>query len=229
MCVQGAAHAQSGWTGSRLPDHITPGLASEGEPHSSKPKFIPAEARKTLDALAACTLHKSPRETIAFLRVFPDGPQAGRAGAALRLQECLLGVGGTASLHFAPTLLRGSFFRALYHRDFARSVPTLAQDMPPYRADAAGQSDATARPYVIARQFAECLVRKDTAVTHALLLAETGSVEETAHFRELQPDLGPCLVQGSTAQFNKSTLVGLIAEVQYRLSNPALLAGGGNS
>jgi len=81
----------------------------------------------------------------------------------------------------------------------AGSVPAAAQDNP-----YGGGTRLTGPP------------SRDIADAHAFVLSRAGSSQETAAMQGLLPHLGPCVVQGSTWQLNKSVLSATLADVLYR-------------
>lgn len=73
-------------------------------------------------------------------------------------------------------------------------------------------------------KFGECVVRQESIQSHALLMAQSATVEETRAFNALMPAFGNCLAPGETLKFNKTVLRGTIAMNYYRLANAPRVA-----
>jgi hypothetical protein len=184
----------------------------------------PGAMRLALAEGAECLVDAKSNIVTNFLALFPGSSDAARQAGYLSKIECVSSATGAYEVTYSPEILRGALYKALYVRDFADRVPGLAATSPDFHVDTAGGRPEDARDYVVMRQFAECVVRKDTAAARALVLAPTESSGEAAAFRDLQPDLSPCFVQGGSAQISKSAFTGLVAEALYRLSIPNAVA-----
>lgn len=175
------------------------------------------EVRRSLDYGARCLLRTRPDNVRHFLGLFPDSKDGVRAAAYLIRTDCVDGAAGPIDLTFAPSVLRGALFKALYIAEHADGAPPIAANSPDYRIEAHGAGADAARDYAADRQFADCVVRKDPDAARAMVLAEVESPAEMAARARLDPDLGACTTQ-KDAVYSRMKLSGLIAESLYRLT-----------
>lgn len=110
--------------------------------------------------------------------MFPGDPATEAFTRRLAVDECL----NDGILKFNSILLRGNLYMALYRRDHGRAPATLAAAPLALAADTAGQASDAAVQYISARVFAECVVRKDPALSRELVLAEIGGKREDAAY-----------------------------------------------
>lgn len=73
--------------------------------------------------------------------------------------------------------------------------------------------------------FGECVARANPGKSHALLMTQPASPEETAALKGLTPEFSVCLTAGQKLAFGKTPLRGTIAMNYYRLAH-APRAGG---
>ena len=191
--------------------HILPPFEPASPPDSVT--MPPVErARYTLNSYAACLVHLDRKRVEATLAM-PIGTKASNAAAAkLSVAECL----SDGELKMDGTLLRGSLYRALYRADFWRSVHALSPQPIDYAADIGAEGGPN--QYVPLHQYAECIVRADPTDTRNLLMGGTASATERDTLSRLSPTFSACLAKGSEIRFSKATLLGLLAEVMFRLS-----------
>jgi hypothetical protein len=169
-------------------------------------------ARRTIDQFAACTLQRQPQGSMHALGLPSGSLEQERALARLADGECL----SAGELRFPPSVVRGSFYTALVRKKYARE----AAGLPAAPVDfAAGMTEATDPPVSGTAQllnFAACVNHHDPEHARQAVIGPAGSAEESAAMAALAPVYGQCLRQGSSLQFSKTSLIGLLAEAYYR-------------
>jgi hypothetical protein len=182
-------------------------------------KMTAAErGRVVLDGYANCVVRASPRKVTAMLAMPMHSAEAEAASRRLTVDDCLSG----GDLTFDTDVLRGSLYRALYRYEFATNDSKLQ----PLSMDTAFNAKVTAQPnYDPLRRFSECVVRDNAVASRDLVMAAAASTIEQSAFAQLKTSFSTCMAKGSEVRFSKTVLVGLIAEMLYRLSSPILAAG----
>lgn len=125
---------------------------------------------------------------------------------------CLYGFNSEIRMSFSPEMLSGALGQALtikYYPDLPAVLAARAVD-PVVEGRIVGS-------LVPAEIFARCVVRRNPTASIALVLSETLSPEESAAVGSLKPDLGPCLLAGSTMTINPLFLRNQIGIAAYRL------------
>lgn len=84
-------------------------------------------------------------------------------------------------------------------------------------AELQGQRAIAAGSAALSR-FGECVVRRDSRNSHALLAAKPSMPEETRALASLQPAFSTCLSEGQTFKTNRMMMRGTIAINYYRLA-----------
>ena len=171
--------------------------------------------RYTLNSYGACLVHRNRKGVETTLRI-PVGTKASHAAEAkLSVDDCL----GSGEMRMDDTLLRGALFRALYRIDFWRNAPALSPQDLDFAADMEPNSQSAS--YIALHRYAECIARTDPGDARAVLMSGTASAKERAALSSLSPAFSTCLAKGSQLKFSKAILLGLLAEVLFRLSAPA--------
>lgn len=173
-----------------------------------------AKARITTAGYAACVVKADRRLAEDFVTLFPHSRAARSAVIHMLNFGCLY----EGSLFLRQELLRGALYRQLYIRSFSNFESTLRSEPIDLASDVAGQPESAARPYILERQFAECVVRSDPRMIRQIVLAPVASGAESSAFSAARPSFNPCFPTGATVEFSKSVLSSLLAEVLYRLS-----------
>jgi hypothetical protein len=173
--------------------------------------------RVMLDGYARCLVSANPRKVEAVLSLPVDGSESLPALDRLMISDCL----GDGTLTVNRVSARGALYRALYRYNFAKSAPPL---QPESNVNSAAP-DSEKFNYNPLRRFAECIVRDNSVAARELVVAPTVSGAEQIAFIKLSPSFANCMAKGSEVKFSKTVLVGIIAEMLYRLSSPVLVAG----
>jgi hypothetical protein len=198
--------------------HISPPYEPAVPPDSVAMPAV-ERARYTLNAYASCLVHLNRKGVEATLKI-PVGTKASDdAEVKLSVDDCM----GTGELKMDGSLLRGALYRALYRTDFWRNPPTLSAEGLDYARDMGPGLDTS--QYVALRQYGECIVRADPADARNVMLSATATATEHDALLRLSPTFSTCLAKGSQIKFSKPTLLGLLAEVMYRLSQPSPVPG----
>lgn len=156
--------------------------------------------------------------------------------------DCLIAAAASAGgveMTFPNDTMRYALADALVRRDHSGAIPPNLKDAAPLvqpdfdetkflpkpgrktkqrELDQLAESRGKRLALVYLAEFGECVVRADTATSHALLMADPGAGAESAAFAGLKPALAGCIVAGQSLSFNKSTLRGTIAMNFYRLA-----------
>lgn len=184
---------------------------------------------------ARCLAGWKPREAAAFVASAPGTAESDLAYRALvpfRDNRCVsigsVTIGG-ASLEMPMRLLRGYVAQALYlarHDDGPPSFAGTAEDIPVevYNARVTSSPD---QPSEIIRIFGECMARRHPAEVDRLLRTDVESSEEGTAINALAPDMGACLWNGQSIEFNRESLRAALADGLYRMTiaAPARVAG----
>ncbi len=191
--------------------------SGSGPPPAAGPLMNESLAQRVMNEFSTCTYRRWPRKSEQFLAMFPNSPEAGRAGLALASDLCL----DNGQLRFKYTLFRGALFEALYMSRF-RARPAADIEHAPAIDYSLGATPETNPASVVTetalRNFADCVVRANPGAARALILSKVTSKEESAAFATLQTGLNACLSRGVELSFSRPILRGLVAEVLYRLS-----------
>jgi hypothetical protein len=186
-------------------------------------------ARKVMQTFGKCIYERSPAKAERFMALPMDVPEYRTLGRQMSDEvgdRCLSGDG---ELQFDDGLFRGALFEAAYRKKFAALPATSfegTQSVGWLPAYAKPWSEAAKR-HIIVQDLAECVVRGDPALAHALMLSSTGSPKEKGIVGQLASKLGPCLMSGQKAQISKPSLRSFLAEALYRLSVARTQPAGG--
>lgn len=183
----------------------------------------PAAASESADATrgtflqyAQCTLDVRGERVAQAVSYFPDSREEMRALQALPANECVK----YASSTFSTRLFRGALYTAMYQARFASGAPALVAVKPDFAEGSGPRITSEQQAMVQLRDFADCVVRRDSANAHAAVMGPVGSDAEREAFAALQPTMGACMVRGQNVAFSKPVIVGLLAEVMYREAQP---------
>ena len=123
---------------------------------------------------------------------------------------------------FNPRLLRGSLYVAKYLKDFRAFAPVITAEPVNYLPQDVPADDwrRATRTFALWR-LADCAVRSDPVSARSLVLAPVGSKREDAAVAALSPHLLRCRSPEPPAQMSREQLIGVVAEVLYKLSIPA--------
>ena len=171
------------------------------------------KVRAALDQFAYCIFDRRRGQTLAALRLASGSEQQDKALASLARSECV----SAGILSFDAQLFRGSLYKALVREHFADSDAALPQT----QIDFAKQTEAqSGGEKVLANaqllNFGGCVAHLDPRNVRLAVLGPAGSPSEAAAFSALSPNLGQCLPQDVTLKFDKTILLGLLAEAYYR-------------
>ena len=186
---------------------------------ADRPVAYPDVVRQALGAGVQCLVDADPQRARQFIDSYPGSKDAARRAGYFDRSECVVSATRAQTIEFSPALYRGALYKVFYAQDFGDAPARVVEGSPNFGNDVTGEDAAKARDYVVMRQFAECVVRKDTPTARQLVLAPAESPAERAALRALQPILGPCMIQGGSAALSKAMLTGLIAEALYRVSD----------
>ena len=177
--------------------------------------------RNTMAAYTSCLVNTEAYELRALLdrKVVSSsmGGNWGRYATPSCLSNQLSGP-GAAKLSFAPILMRGGVFEALYHKDFGGAGASDAFEglaAVHYPVDLA-TADPGAASYAMEMHIGDCTVRKAPSLAERLIDTRVGSDDESAAIQALIPTLSVCTDKGQTLKFSKSIIRGMVAEVLYR-------------
>jgi hypothetical protein len=180
-------------------------------------------ARISLRKLSRCVARGQDqsvfkRVAARYLAGPPTLERARTTGAYGMVQMCVNSWGSgrdryIESMQFAPELLRGGLFRALYLDRFGPKAPVLR---------AASETSAWRLPdsdrYALMQRFGECVALGNPQAAVAAITSDVGTVREGAAYASLAPTLSKCVMSGSQIRFSKSTIEGVVAEALYHLS-----------
>ncbi len=210
-------HRRPAWRGLALGVALV--VAAPVAAASDRPVAYPDVVRQALGDGVQCLVDADPQRARQFIDSFPGGKDAARRAGYFDRSECVVSATRAQTIDFSPALYRGALFKAFYIQDYGNGPARLVEGSPNFGSDVTGADAATARDYVVMHQFAECVVRKDGETARKLVLARVESPAERAALRTLQPILGPCMIQGGSAEVSRATLTGLIAEALYRITD----------
>ncbi|QGN53927.1 hypothetical protein GKE62_04625 [Novosphingobium sp. Gsoil 351] len=125
---------------------------------------------------------------------------------------CLYGFTNEVRLRFSPDVMSGALGQALTAKYYPDLPAILAA-----RPLSAEEEAAHVAPLPPAEIFARCVVRRNPVASIALVASEGLSVEERKAIDALRPDLGPCLLAGSSMTINPLFLRTYIGIASYRL------------
>lgn len=186
-------------------------------PRYIKPKDSDA-ARQVASAFGVCVVrsHRTAAERALAMPSF--GKNTWHALYSLADERCLK----SGELMMPPELMRGSLYAALYAIDY-RADPSVQITTPvDYSPDVVGADPAAGQNYLALHNFADCVVRADTATSRVLVLSPASSAAESENFARLTPRLSGCIVQGQTITFSKAVLSAVLAEALYRGTKAAV-------
>jgi hypothetical protein len=179
----------------------------------------PNAARLTMRGFAQCIVSRSRGRLTSLLAMPVGSSEAKKLGDTMFQREgdeCL----SSGELSFSSTLVRGSYFEALYLQRFGR---TVIDDFSTVKVH--GYRDRYTQPYsaeatsaIVLEEYGECIVRKNPTAARVLIGSIPGSSLETATFTELAPSFGPCLSKSEKIAFSKTVLRGVMAEGLYWLT-----------
>lgn len=125
-----------------------------------------------------------------------------------------------ADLTAEPRYLRGIIAQARYLARYPDAAPASIASAPPseiaveiYNQRVTSAADA---PSEIIRIFGDCMAAADPMRLDALVRSDAGSAQETTAIGAIQPLMGPCLWNGQSVQFTRTTLRAALADALYR-------------
>ena len=176
--------------------------------------------RATLYGFSDCTVAHSTKDARAAVdQPYGDWSVFGKL-AGPQFSECM----NNGEIKFPFNLWRGALFRSLYVLDFGKKKWQLPEKPTNY---ARFVSDPGAEGvYFPLIAFADCVVRKDLADSRAFVVSGVATGAENRALEAISPTFGPCLTNGLTLSFNKSTLAALLSEALYREAQDATTQAG---
>ncbi|MBX3594514.1 hypothetical protein [Sphingomonas sp.] len=178
-----------------------------------------AEARKMVQAYAACTMRGSVREVRAYLATFPMSAPAGKLGQALARFKCAR----VDRMYFTDGTFRGIFYEALYRRDFSSKWPSDFSAVPPidYGKGVGVETVSDPGALIGLRRFADCVVRTDPGGARTFVMSAIAEPGERNAVQALIPTMQKCVIKDRELKFSPSMARALVAEALYRLSEKA--------
>lgn len=171
--------------------------------------------RATLYGFSDCTVAHSTKDARAAVEQ-PYGDWSVFAKlAGPQFSQCI----NNGEIKFPFNLWRGALFRSLYAVDFGKKKWQLPEKPTDYARFVSNPAVGGAYFPLIA--FADCVVRKDLANSRAFVLAGVATGAENRALEAISPSFGPCLTNGLTVSFNKSSIAALLAEALYREAQDA--------
>lgn len=202
--------------------------AAQARPAPEEPSTI--EKLRLLDEFTDCVTAQKVRQPAiqAFLRTLPDRPgfyEASMKAADLTcLNHAAVRMQGKFEMRLRPDTFRDALFPSLYRREFGKTGPVAGlKSLPPLRLSDEFDGDAAELPadFVAGRLFGDCVARENTADAHALLLAQSGSAEESAAIDRLKPAFTACIKQGQTVSLTRAAIRATVGEGMVKLSRAA--------
>lgn len=177
--------------------------------------------RIVMAEFARCVVDRNYNQ-VAQALALPAGHAFSGAVVRLATGECL----ESGEMRFKPVAIRGPLFTELYRRRVAAEKvghpwgPALAKVdlVTPVMA-----MDQSEQQHLAMMAFGDCVVKRDAEAARRVVLAPTAGDAQDRSIVAIAPNLGPCIVQGTTLHFGKQVLEGILAEVLYRGVNaPAM-------
>lgn len=202
-------------------------LASQA-PAVSAQEVSANEAQIELAGYADCVVAKrasrKPVET--FLRTIPDNADFYPASMKAADMTCLNAAAvrrraAKLEMKLQPATFREALYPALYRRDFGkRGVPAGIESLEPLTLASEFDGDVSALPstYRPGRALGDCVVRRASQQSNAMLMSEPFSSEENAALETLKPSLAFCLPDGQSVRFTRSSLRAFVGEAMYKLA-----------
>ena len=174
--------------------------------------------RLVMREFARCTFATSPAKVAAVAMLPPGADVAGLRELAQR--DCLSE--GIVGFDFA--LYRGTLFGEMYRRHEAIGGKSWTYPVSPINLNAApneGDSAQIKLNYFLL-SLTDCVIAKNAEAVRAVVLQPVGSKAQEAAFSAIIPQLGPCLPQGKTITFNRTSLEMGFGEYMYRALAPVI-------
>lgn len=225
ICAAASANAQrvtEQETGSNIPIPQRARIPDAGTmPEANRIRIVMAE-------FARCVVDRKYHQVEQALAL-PPGQAFTHAVAGLATSECLAG----GEMRFKAVAIRGPLFTELYRRRVAAEKsgrtwgPAVAKVDLLTPAMAVDQGE---QQHLAMMAFGDCVVTRNAEAARRVVLAPTASDTQDRAIAAIAPDLGPCIVQGTTLRFGKQVLEGIFAEVLYRGVNaPAVIPAAGEA
>jgi len=186
-------------------------------------KLPPADGVRALLVDFAQCLYRTDKGGLMKLTATVPGAKGFNELAKAAVDNRCMAIGDMA---IRPSSLYGAAYVVRY-RDAHRSAPPALGETPvDYAAVAKDLSGDALQLYVSSRRFADCVVRKDPAAAHALVMGAPGAASEAAAFGTINGSLSACLSQGMSVKLTKDFVKGVLAEAMVR--GAGSIGGGSN-
>ena len=188
-----------------------PALAQEEPGYTAASR---KDAERAMADFARCEVNSTAGRAaaLAFGREVAGTPST----YAQRLIKSSCAPRGT-QMRFRPELFRMALFPALYTREYSKSAPADLSAAP--ASDYAREFDGTPGAETLTlRTFGDCVVRRDSANSRAVVLSKLYKPEEATAFTALQPAMAGCVPQGQQLRFSRTVLRGAVGEALYKLT-----------
>lgn len=238
-----AAAALAGPTGD-VPFERETGTGSRLSKRANTTVWDEAKMRQIQAQFGDCVIKRQPAAAKHFV-LTANLEKADRRKVVDKISDgyCLLVVTapmGDVQMKFPVDTMRYALAESLVRQEFAAAHAPAIKDAVPLEQPTLNEEDYQLEPGKKPRKgeleemqenrqkqlaliylagFGECVVRADPANSHALLMTDAESAQESATFKALTPAFGGCLTAGRSLAFNKLTLRGTIAMNYYRLAH----------
>lgn len=166
----------------------------------------------TLD-YASCLYETNKRNVGPLLDMVPGSERLNAAAKTVSTMTCL----ASGDLQFKPSGLYQALYVHKYSTHFGRgSGNALGKAVINWSKIPTDAPTNWQQIYIVSRNFADCVVRRDPLSAHDLVVSRTSTTAENDAFAAVMPSLSGCLAQGANVKLGKEFLKGIMAEVLYR-------------
>lgn len=202
-------------TGSRID-------TARGSVTSSDMEAERAELR-VMNKFARCVARNRNRKATTLLGLpYLSSEQSKLVSSTIGGEDGCLG-SGDQELRFKPPAIIGGLAEELVLSRKNLNVDQIA-GMTDEAMDAAGLA-----PRNLAEDFGQCVARRTPALSVALIKTDPGSKEESIIAKQLAPQLGPCLVEGSKLSLTSYSVRSIVAVGLYRMLGADVAPGAPNA
>jgi hypothetical protein len=215
-------------------------------------EFTQAQVRDIQDQFGRCVVARKAQIASRYVLDAYDAEEGARIINKLADGDCLVAAigrrGGVVRMKFPGGMLKYAIADALVrteltagpisglsqvaplaHPTFDPSafLPPAGKTLKPAKLQELEQAKSREQGSIYMSHYGECVVRRDPANSHALLMADPDSAQENAAFGRLRQAFGHCLDAGRQLELNKVSLRGTVALNYYRLAKaPRVTAAG---
>ncbi len=175
--------------------------------------------------MAQCYAERYQRQAAEFLAIFPGTDEQNRKFNAMSaaLDVCLDQqdfVFEGSELEFDITRFHRGTAYSMVMENQARlpmTLPVAPDSQPWFHANPSGVTSANAGDLGV-EQFGHCVALRNWSGSRTLVLATTGSKEEKAAQKALQPDMNACLTVGETLKVDRRLIQHVIGDAMYHVA-----------